>query len=140
MAIANAKLAYAQWQQHFAGDAWEVLVARDASPQWCLWASTSTKDPALRDTLYVESLVGPDTVNTMPIETVEAMQDHGTVEATLQTGVDEARALFEELREAGVDLDDAFATVEREGIEKFQASFRDLIDEISAKREQVAQA
>ncbi|MCP9490006.1 MAG: transaldolase [Solirubrobacteraceae bacterium MAG38_C4-C5] len=139
-AIANAKLAYAQWQQHFASDRWETLAARGASPQWCLWASTSTKDPALRDTLYVEALVGPDTVNTMPIETLEAMQDDGTVEATLETGVEQARALFEELREAGVDLDDAFATLEREGVEKFAASFRDLIDEISSKREQLARA
>ena len=140
MAVANARLAYAQWQQHFAGEAWEVLAVRGASPQWCLWASTSTKDPSLRDTLYVEALVGPDTVNTMPIETVEAMQAHGIVEATLETGVDEARALFEKLREAGVDLDDAFATLEREGVEKFAASFRDLIDEIASKREQLARA
>jgi transaldolase len=140
MAIANAKLAYAQWQEHFAGERWETLEARGASPQWCLWASTSTKDPSLRDTLYVEALVGPHTVNTMPMETLEAMQAHGSVEATLESGVEEARALFDELREAGVDLDDAFATLEREGVEKFEASFRDLIGEIESKREQLARA
>jgi transaldolase len=140
MAIANAKLAYAQWRRHFAGERWETLEARGASPQWCLWASTSTKDPSLRDTLYVEALVGPHTVNTMPMETLEAMQARGIVEATLETGVEEARALFDELREAGVDLDDAFATLEREGVEKFEASFRDLIGEIESKREQLARA
>lgn len=140
MAIANAKLAYAQWRRHFAGERWETLEARGASPQWCLWASTSTKDPSLRDTLYVEALVGPHTVNTMPMETLEAMQAHGSVEATLESGVEEARALFDELREAGVDLDDAFATLEREGVEKFAASFRDLIGEIESKREQLARA
>lgn len=140
MAIANAKLAYAQWRRHFAGERWETLEARGASPQWCLWASTSTKDPSLRDTLYVEALVGPHTVNTMPMETLEAMQAHGSVEATLESGVEEARALFDELREAGVDLDDAFATLEREGVEKFEASFRDLIGEIESKREQLARA
>ena len=140
VAIANAKLAYAQWQQHFTGERWETLEARGASPQWCLWASTSTKDPSLRDTLYVEALVGPHTVNTMPMETLKAMQDRGIVEATLETGVDEARTLFERLREAGVDLDDAFATLEREGVEKFEDSFRELIDEIASKREQLARA
>ena len=140
VAIANAKLAYAQWQQHFTGERWETLEARGASPQWCLWASTSTKDPSLRDTLYVEALVGPHTVNTMPMETLEAMQDGGIVEATLETGVDEARAMFEQLREAGVDLDDAFATLEREGVEKFETSFRELIEEIAGKREQLARA
>ncbi len=140
VAIANAKLAYAQWQQHFTGERWETLEARGATPQWCLWASTSTKDPSLRDTLYVEALVGPHTVNTMPMETLEAMQEDGIVEATLETGVDEARALFERLHEAGVDVDDAFATLEREGVEKFEASFRDLIDEIAGKREQLARA
>jgi transaldolase len=140
MAIANAKLAYVQWRQHFAGERWETLEARGASPQWCLWASTSTKDPSLRDTLYVEALVGPHTVNTMPMDTLEAMQDRGIVQATLETGIEEARALFDELREAGVDLDDAFATLEREGVEKFEASFRDLIDEIASKREQLTRA
>ncbi len=140
VAIANAKLAYAQWQQHFTGERWETLEARGATPQWCLWASTSTKDPSLRDTLYVEALVGPHTVNTMPMETLEAMQAGGIVEATLETAVDEARALFERLREAGVDLDDAFATLEREGVEKFEASFGELIDEIAGKREQLARA
>ena len=140
VAIANAKLAYAQWQKHFTGERWETLEARGATPQWCLWASTSTKDPSLRDTLYVESLVGPHTVNTMPMDTLEAMQDRGIVEDTLETGVDEARALFERLGEAGVDLEDAFATLEREGVEKFEASFRELTDEISSKREQLARA
>ncbi|MBW3590709.1 MAG: transaldolase, partial [Actinobacteria bacterium] len=89
---------------------------------------------------YVEALVGPDTVDTMPIETLEAMRDHGTVEATLETGVQEARELFDKARAAGVDLDDAFATLEREGVEKFAASFEELIGGLEGKREQLARA
>ncbi|HEV2769861.1 MAG TPA: transaldolase [Solirubrobacteraceae bacterium] len=140
LAIANAKLAYQGWKEHFAVEAWDVLAARGATPQWCLWASTSTKDPSLRDTLYVEALVGPDTVNTMPMETVEAMRDHGEVAPTLETGLDEARALAGRLREAGIDLDDVYVVLENEGVDKFAASFRDLLDEVGAKRAEVAGA
>ena len=80
LAVANAKLAYQNWKEVFAGERWEALEAKGASKQWCLWASTSTKNPAYRDVLYVEELIGPDTVNTMPEETIEAFQDHGEVE------------------------------------------------------------
>jgi transaldolase len=135
LAIANAKLAYQQYLEVFSGERWEPLAAAGARKQRCLWASTSAKNPAYRDVLYVEELIGPDTVNTMPLETVEAFQDHGEVRGdTLLEGVDEARALLDELAAVGVDYDDVVETLEREGVEKFSASFRQLLDGIDAKR------
>jgi len=133
LAIANAKLAYAHWQETFAGARWEALAAKGARTQRCLWASTSTKNPAYRDVLYVEELIGPDTVNTMPLETIRAFQDHGEVRETLTEGVDEARSLLDELRAAGVDYGDVVETLEREGVEKFSSSFRELLDGITTK-------
>jgi len=134
LAVANAKLAYQHYKGVFAGERWERLRARGATPQRCLWASTSTKDKRYRDVLYVEDLIGPETVNTMPEETIRAFQDHGEVALTLEQGVDEARALLERLAEAGVDYDDVTATLEREGVEKFIASFESLLEGIRAKR------
>src|SRR3954469_24731849 len=95
LAVANAKLAYENWKEAFSRDRWAALEAKGASKQWCLWASTSTKNPAYRDVLYVEELIGPETVNTMPEETIVAFQDHGEVALTIEQGVDEARAVFE---------------------------------------------
>jgi transaldolase len=136
LAIANAKLAYQTYLETFSGDRWDALAAAGARPQRCLWASTSTKNPAYRDVMYVEELVGPDTVNTMPLETVEAFQDHGEVRGdTLLEAVDEARALLGELAAAGVDYDAVVDTLEREGVEKFSDSFRQLLDGIEAKRQ-----
>jgi transaldolase len=135
LAIANAKLAYQQYLEVFSGERWEALAAAGARPQRCLWASTSTKNPAYRDVMYVEELIGPDTVNTMPLETIAAFQDHGVVRGdTLFEGVDEARALIGQLAAAGVDYDDVVATLEREGVEKFSDSFRQLLDGIQSKR------
>ena len=135
LAIANAKLAYRQYIDTFAGERWDALVAAGARPQRCLWASTSTKNPAYRDVLYVEELIGPDTVNTMPLETIDAFQNHGEVRGdTLLEVVDEARALLEELAAAGVDYDDVVETLEREGVEKFSESFRELLAGIESKR------
>jgi transaldolase len=135
LAIANAKLAYQQYLETFSGDRWEPLAEAGARRQRCLWASTSTKNPAYRDVMYVEELIGPETVNTMPFETIEAFQDHGIVRGnTLLEGVDEARALFAELADAGVDYDDVVATLEREGVEKFADSFRQLRDGIESRR------
>ncbi len=91
MAIANAKLAYQRYRELFAGERWEALKAKGAMPQRCLWASTSTKDPACRDRFYVDALIGPETVNTMPLETIGAFQDHGEVAVTLEQDVDGAR-------------------------------------------------
>jgi transaldolase len=115
-------------------------VAAGASPQRCLWASTSTKNPDYPDLMYVEALVGPETVNTMPRETIEALLDHGQIESTLETGVDEAERVLEQLAQAGVDYDDVVEVLEREGVEKFAASFRELIDGVSSKRQQFATA
>jgi transaldolase len=134
LAVANAKLAYQQYLDVFAGPRWERLAAAGARPQRCLWASTSTKNPAYRDVLYVEELIGAATVNTMPRETIEAFQDHGVVRDTLTEGLDESRGLLGALAEAGVDYDDVVETLEREGVEKFAQSFSELLEGIEAKR------
>jgi transaldolase len=134
LAVDNAKLAYQHYLETFSGPRWEALAAKGARPQRCLWASTSTKNPAYRDVLYVEELVGADTVNTMPFETIAAFQDHGESRETLTTGVDEARALLDELAAAGVDYDDVTETLEREGVQKFSDSFASLLEGIDAKR------
>jgi len=141
LAIANAKLAYQHYLESFSGPRWEALATRGATPQRCLWASTSTKNPAYRDVIYVEELIGRDTVNTMPAETIAAFQDHGEVRGeTLLEGIDEARALLDELRRAGVDYDDVVDTLEREGVQKFADSFEELLDGIRAKRAELAAA
>src|SRR5207253_2638747 len=128
LAVANAKLAYERYKELFAGERWDALSARGATTQRCLWASTSTKNPAYRDVLYVEELIGPKTVNTMPEETIEAFEDHGEVALTLERDVDEARRVFERNAEAGVDYDDVVAVLEREGVQKFSDSFAELLD------------
>jgi transaldolase len=140
LAIANAKLAYQRYQEIFSGSRWETLATKGATKQRCLWASTSTKNPEYRDVMYVEELIGPETVNTMPKETIEAFQDHGEVELTLEQGIDEARALFRKLAEIGVSYDAISETLEREGVEKFADSFRELIEGIEDKRKQLAPA
>ena len=140
LAIANAKLAYRRYGQIFSGERWERLAAKGATRQRCLWASTSTKNPEYRDVLYVEELIGPETVNTMPLETIGAFQDHGVVAETLERDVDEAERLLDQLAEAGVDYTDVTDTLEREGIEKFAASFEQLLDGIREKRGQLVSA
>jgi transaldolase len=141
LAVANAKLAYQHWLQAFAGPRWEYLEGKGARKQRCLWASTSTKNPAYRDVMYVEELIAPETVNTMPDETVAAFQEHGEVKPrTALAGVDRARALIDELREAGVDYDDVVLTLEEEGVQKFADSFAELLAGIRAKREQLVAA
>jgi transaldolase len=140
LAIANAKLAYERYEELFAGERWETLRAKGARPQRCLWASTSTKNPEYRDVMYVEELIGPETVNTMPEETIRAFQDHGEVALTLERDLDEARRVFERIAEAGVDYDDVVVTLEREGVEKFADSFRELLDGVKAKRGELVSA
>jgi transaldolase len=140
LAIANAKLAYRSFKELFAGERWEELAAKGARPQRCLWASTSTKNPAYRDVLYVEELIGPQTVDTMPEETIRAFQDHGEAELTLERNVDEARRVFERFAAAGIDYDDVTLTLEREGVEKFADSFAELLDGIRAAGAQLAAA
>jgi transaldolase len=140
LAIANAKLAYEHYQETFAGERWRPLAERGASKQRCLWASTSTKNPEYRDVIYVEELIGPGTVNTMPFETIKAFQDHGRVEETLEQGVEEAHALLEELARVGVDYDDVTETLEREGVEKFADSFEELLEGVRGKQGELAAA
>jgi transaldolase len=132
LAIANAKLAYQTYLEVFSGLEWEELAAAGATPQRCLWASTSTKNPQYRDVVYVEELIGPATVNTMPPETVRAFEDHGRVARTLDADLDGARRTLEAVGAAGVDYDDVVATLEREGVDKFAESFDKLIESVAA--------
>jgi transaldolase len=140
LGIANAKLAYQSYLETFSGARWDTLEQKGATKQRCLWASTSTKNPAYRDVMYVEELLGPETVNTMPEETIVAFQEHGNVAQTLTEGVDEARKLFDDLREAGIDYDDVTETLEREGVQKFADSLDELKEGIQAKRGELAPA
>jgi transaldolase len=140
LAVANAKLAYQKYKEIFSGDRWDALAAKGATKQRCLWASTSTKNPAYSDVLYVDELIGPETVNTMPEETIEAFQDHGTVAVTLERGLDEAKRVFEQLAAAGIDYDDVTRVLEEEGVQKFADSFAELLDGIRAKRGELAAA
>ncbi len=140
LAIANAKLAYQSYLEIFRGPDWEELKSAGASAQRCLWASTSTKNPDYRDVLYVEELVGPDTVNTMPRETVEAVMDHGRIERTLDRDVDDARRTLDRFEQAGIDYDDVVEVLEREGVQKFADSFKELFAGIEDKREQMVAA
>jgi transaldolase len=141
LAIANAKLAYQHYLETFSGPRWEYLEGKGATKQRCLWASTSTKNPDYRDVMYVEELIGPDTINTMPLETIEAFQDHGEVRGdTVLEGIDEANALMKALADAGVDYTDVVDTLEAEGVQKFSDSFAQIIDGIHAKRASLAAA
>ena len=141
LAIANAKLAYRHFLDTFKGPRWEFLEGKGATKQRCLWASTSTKNPAYRDVLYVEELVGPETVNTMPLETIRAFQDHGEVRGdTVLEGVDEARDLLARIEEAGVSYDDVVETIEAEGVQKFADSYDQIVESIRAKRGALAAA
>jgi transaldolase len=140
LAIANARLAYAHYLTAFAGPRWEFLVSKGATPQRVLWASTSTKNPAYPDTLYVEQLIGPDTVNTMPEETIMAYQDHGDPQARLLSGLEEAGRVLQELERVGIDYDDLTETLEREGVQKFSDSFAELMQALEEKRGSLALA
>jgi transaldolase len=140
LAIANAKLAYQRYNELHSGERWDALAAKGARTQRCLWASTSTKNPAYRDVMYVEELIGPKTVDTMPEETIRAFQDHGEVALTLERDVDEARRIFERIAEAGVDYDDVVAVLEQEGVDKFSDSFKELLEGVRAKRGELVSA
>ncbi|HEX8387712.1 MAG TPA: transaldolase [Sphingomonas sp.] len=132
-AIANAKMAY-RWYLDFSGsDRWRALAAKGAQPQRLLWASTGVKDPAYPDTLYVDTLIGPDTVNTMPPATMDAFRDHGTVADTLTADLDEARHVLAEVDRLGLDLDAVTAKLVDEGVASFVKAFDDLLGSIAAK-------
>ena len=138
LAIANAKLAYQTYVELFTGPTWDVLAAAGGSPQRCLWASTSTKDPAMRDVRYVEALIGNDTVTTMPTDTVAAFQDHGDVASTLAKGVSEARQTMDLWAQTGIDYADVTRVLEEEGVQKFAESFEELLETVANKRDEIA--
>jgi len=140
-AIANARIAYATFGEIFSGPAWERLSAAGAHSQRPLWASTSTKNPDYSDTLYVDELIGPDTVNTMPDATIEAARDHATPERTVDRDVDAAYALIDELKEIGVDFEDIVShQLVDEGVESFSKSYEDLIETLRRKAGELAGA
>jgi transaldolase len=126
--IANSKMAYQRFQELHSGPRWDSLVSEGARVQRCLWASTSTKDPRYPDTMYVENLIGPATVNTMPQSTLEALLDHGRVARTLDQGREEARRQLADLAAAGIDLGRVTAELEVEGVSNFVKSYRHLIE------------
>ncbi len=137
IAVANAKIAYQKYEAVVGGARWKALAAKGARPQRLLWASTSTKNPKYSDTMYVEPLIGPDTVNTMPMETVEAYRDHGKPASRIREGVDDAARSVAQLREIGIDLAAATQQLEDEGVKKFIDPFEKLLASIEAKRKAV---
>ena len=137
-AIANAKMAYLRFTQVFAGERWERLKAKGARVQRPLWASTSTKNKAYRDVMYIEALIGPDTVNTMPLATIEAFADHGEVRRAVDTDLDQARGDLANLQELGIDLEAVTEQLQVEGVEKFAKSFHQIIQTVGEKLTRVA--
>jgi transaldolase len=138
LAIANAKLVYQEFKEIFSGPGWEFLVSKGATVQRPLWASTSTKNPEYSDVMYVENLVGPDTVNTMPKSTVEDVKDHADIRESIEEDVDEANQLLKDLAEAGISYKDVTDVLEKEGVQKFADSFDELIEEIAQQTNKLA--
>ena len=134
VAIANAKMAYALFQERFGSERFDKLRARGGRPQRPLWASTGTKDPSYSDVMYIESLIGPETVNTIPPKTYDAFRDHGTVARTLDQDVDEARDVLERLEKAGISLAAITEKLTADGVESFAGSFNSLIGTIDSRR------
>jgi len=137
LAIANAKLAYQIYKEIFGGSRWRTLEERGANSQRLLWASTSTKNPDYPDVMYPENLVGPETVDTMPKSTIQAVMDHAEIRPTLEEGVEEAKELLKRLREVGLDYEDVTDVLETEGIQKFADPFNELLEEIKNKGRQL---
>jgi transaldolase len=138
-AIANARLAYQLYEEKFGGDRWQALAAAGAKPQRPLWASTSTKDPAYDDTMYVLDLVAPGTVNTMPEPTLDALVDHGEFRGeTVRPLYTDARGVLDALAQLGVDYDDVVRVLEDEAIEKFETSWNELIDSVEGEMKKLA--
>ncbi|MGI9119020.1 MAG: transaldolase [Acidimicrobiales bacterium] len=138
-AVAQARLAYRSFRKVFSGERWEAMAARGAHLQRPLWASTSTKNPTYADTLYIDTLIGPDTVNTMTAATLEAFDDHGSLAATAAEGAEEAEELLRRLAALGIDLDDVSGVLEDEGVAAFVKSFDAGIDALDAKAAELAQ-
>ncbi len=138
--VANAKIAYAKFKEIFSGERWQALAAKGARVQRPLWASTSTKNPTYRDVIYVEELIGPDTINTMPQVTLDAFKDHGVVKNTLDEDVDAAFAHVEALREAGVELRQVTDELQTQGVKAFSESFHTAFETVRTKLGSVAAA
>jgi transaldolase len=137
--IANARLAFQVFEETFAGERWEALAAAGALRQRPLWASTGVKNPDYRDTMYVTDLVVADTVNTMPEKTMRAFADHGEVEGDqVTTQYDDARAHMDALAGVGIDYDDVISVLEQEGVDKFVASWRELLDTVRGQLDKAA--
>jgi transaldolase len=139
-AVANAKIAYQTFERLFSGADWDSLAAAGADVQRPLWASTSVKNPAFPDTMYVDELIGPHTVNTMPRPTIAAFLDHGTVERTIDKDLSRAYKTMEDLAAAGIDIDAVTAQLEEEGIASFAKSYDSLLAGVASKRSQLAGA
>jgi len=139
-AVANAKMAYQAYEEIFGGDEFADLKAAGARVQRCLWASTSTKNPEYSDVLYVDELIGPDTVNTMPLDTIEAFLDHGTLERTIDADLDEAAAALEKLEDLGISMKQVTDELIDEGVTAFAKSFDELLDTIDGKRKALTPA
>lgn len=137
LAVDNARLAYTDFEEIFSGARWDRLAEKGANPQRPLWASTSTKNPDYPTLIYVESLIGPNTVNTMPLETLEATMEQAEVADNIRKDTDDARSLMKQLTEAGIDYDDVSKTLEDEGVKKFADSFEELLDGIREKSSQL---
>lgn len=133
VAVAQAQMAYQLFKEKFSGPRWEALAAKGAKVQKALWASTGTKNKSYKDTLYVDSLIGPDTVNTMPDATLKAFADHGTVERTIDADPDGAKATLQKLKELGIDMEEVSLVLEKEGVDKFAESFDHLIETLEKK-------
>ena len=140
VAIANAKVAYQEYKTIIESDRWQALVAKGARVQRLLWASTSTKNPAYSDVMYVDELIGPDTVNTLPPNTIEACADHCDVANRIETDVETAQQLIATLPELGIDLDQVMDDLLEEGIEKFVQPFDTLMDSLITKVKQLSPA
>jgi transaldolase len=134
LGIANSKLVYDRFRQLFGGPRWAALAAAGAGVQRVLWASTSTKDPAYSDVLYADNLIGPDTIDTLPLETLEALLDHGVARRTVDEGLDEARAAFAAAQRLGIDMDAVTAELQREGVELFAVSYERLLARVDERR------
>jgi transaldolase/glucose-6-phosphate isomerase len=134
IAIANAKLAYAWYLDLIASPRWEALAAKGAMPQRLLWASTGVKNPDYRDVLYIETLIGPDTVNTVPPKTLDAFRDHGEVAPTLAAGLDEARAVLDKADALGLDLPGVTTALVADGVKQFSDAADTLLAAVEDKR------
>ena len=139
-AVAQAQLAYQLFDEQFTGTRWTEIAARGAHRQRPLWASTSTKNHSYSDTLYVDNLIGPDTVNTLPETTITAFEDHGTIARTIDRDVDDAAAVLARLAQVGVDMDDVGLTLEGQGVASFHASFAHVLDTLSTKAPRLARS